>query len=204
MSHTRLARTERPVLSREIQDSFRRRRIAQALAEECFERGYRATTIAHVGARARFARNTIYGQFPNKEAIFITLLKGAEAELNDRVRHVCEETGEDPRRRVQAALAAVLDWVADDPPTARALLVEAPTVSPTAFGLQLAMLAGFTDQLRQVRTRDPQRPVCTEELLVDGVASILRCLLVAGEASRASSLLPGLCGVLEQPYLDVA
>lgn len=203
MSAAAATRSGRPRLSRETQDLFRRQRIVRALAEECVERGYQATTIAHVGARVHFARNTIYAHFPNKEAIFIALLEGAEREVGERVRRACEEAGEDPRRRVQAALAAVLDWVASDPPAARALLVEAPT-SPAAFGLQLAMFADFTNQLRQARTPDPERPVCIAELLVDGVASVLRFLLIGGEAERAPSLLPNLCGVLEQPYLEDA
>lgn len=195
------ALSPRPVVSREFQNSFRRRRITDALAQECAERGYRATTVAHLASRARCARNTIYELFPNKEAIFLALLEDAVAELDRRVEHVCAEVGPDRHGRIEAALVAVLEWIALDPPAAHALLVDASSV-PAAHALQLHAVAGFAERLRRVAPRDPKRPAAVEELLVDGIASILRYLVLAGGAKRAPKLLTNLCSFLEQPYVD--
>ncbi|MBA3865823.1 MAG: hypothetical protein H0X42_05685 [Solirubrobacterales bacterium] len=50
---------------------------------------------------------------------------------------------------------------------------------------------------------DASRPEIIEQFLVDGVASILRHLLIAGEAGLAPTRLPSLSAFLQQPYLDV-
>lgn len=47
----------------------------------------------------------------------------------------------------------------------------------------------------------PTRPDSVEDLLVGGIVSTLRYLVLAGEAERAPSLLPGLGEFLWQPYL---
>ena len=101
-----------------------------------------------------------------------------------------------------SALAAVLEWIARDPSAAHALLVDAPSASPAALALQLGAAAGFTERLRRVFPADPARPAAVEELLIDGVASILRNLVLAGAAKRAPRLLSNLCRFLDQPYLD--
>jgi AcrR family transcriptional regulator len=189
------------MLSREVQDDFRRRSITGALAAECASRGYGATTIGHLCARAGCARNTIYELFSNKESIFLALLEGAIAELGERIDRACREAGPQRRERLEAALAAVLDWVALDPPAAHALLVDAPTAGDAAFALKLEMQADFTERLKRLAPLDPRRPPLVEQLLVDGTASIVCCLVVAGEAVRAPSLLPSLAVFLEQPLL---
>jgi AcrR family transcriptional regulator len=201
MSNSRATVPTRPRLSKEVQDDFRRRRITDALAEECMARGYRATTITHVVSRAGSSRSTFYTYFANAEDIFLALLARVIGELEEQVDLACSQAGIVVRERVAAGLGAVLNWVSSDSPAAYALLVEAPSVSPAAFDLQLDLQARFTERFRDLAPPDSERPDSVEELLIDGVFSILRYLLVAGEAKRAPDLLASLCTFLEQPYV---
>lgn len=74
-----------PVLSSEVVDEYRRRAFTDALAELCSERGYRATTIADVVARAKSIRNTAYQHFANREDIFRSCASGSsEAKPSER------------------------------------------------------------------------------------------------------------------------
>jgi AcrR family transcriptional regulator len=191
----------RPQLGREVIAAFRRRHLEDTLTELCAEQGYRATTITDVTRRAHVARNTVYEHFANKEAIFLALLERRFAELFERVETTCSASDDDPRPRVEAGLGAVLGWVAAEPVAARACLVEAACATPRALQVYLGATARFTDLLRGCAPVSPTRPDSVEDLLVGGIASTLRYLVLAGEAERAPSLLPGLGEFLWQPYL---
>jgi AcrR family transcriptional regulator len=191
----------RPMLDPEIRAGFRRRAIADAMAELYAERGYRATTIADVSVRAKAARATIYEHFDNREQIFLTLLDRAISELLAAAEAGCRSTGGEPLQRIEAALAAILAWVAEHPAPAWACLVEAQRATPESFRRYHEALSELTALLRAAVPADHTRPETVEETLVGGVASILSRLLRGGETGRAPELLPDLSALLLAPYL---
>jgi AcrR family transcriptional regulator len=191
----------RPKLDPAVVISFRRARITQALAELCSEKGFRATTISDIAARARVSRKTIYDNFDNSEAIFCELLEASLASLFERTQAACSAEPGDGLEQVDAALTAVVTWVAMEPSAARIWLVEAGTAGERSRQLQLKALARFTDLLRRYTPPDTRRPTVVDEMVVGGVESILRYLIVAGETERAGRVLPGLIDFLRQPYL---
>jgi AcrR family transcriptional regulator len=190
---------QRPMLPAEFVADFRRRAITDALAELCVEQGYRATTIADVAARAKTGRNTLYELFENREQIFLALLDRAIGELLDRTRLACREAGRE--QRLEAGLAAVLSWVAEEPGLARAFFVEATCATPEAFRRYLEAITQFAALLHGNVPSEVPRPASTEESLVGGIASILRFRINNGEAKRAPALLPELTGFLRMPFI---
>jgi AcrR family transcriptional regulator len=196
-----LMRIVRPMISAEFVADHRRRAITDALAELCVEQGYRATTIADVVARARTSRNTLYEYFDNGEQIFLTLLDRAIGELVDRTKLACRDT--EPEERVEAGLAAVLAWVAEEPVPAYACFVEATCATPESFRRYLEAITEFATLLRGNVPTEIPRPSSTEESLVGGVASILRFRIVNGEAKGAPELLPELTNFLRLPFLAI-
>ena len=190
----------RPKLSAEFMGNFRRRRITSALAGLCVEQGYRATTIAHVAKRAGTSRGTVYELFDNKDDIFLALLEGAAAELFGRVDESCAAENAAPITRIEAALERLLAWVAAEPAAAWVLFVEAPSGPPEAFGLHFGLIAGFAERLDRHPPGDAALPGPVAEMIVGGIASILRGTLVAGRADRAPQLLPELVAYLRQPF----
>ncbi|HUB98466.1 MAG TPA: helix-turn-helix domain-containing protein [Solirubrobacterales bacterium] len=187
--------SRRPLLSDEAIAAFREIRFTDALAAECLERGYRATTISHVVARARTSRNTVYKSFPNKEAILLALVERVLADVERRVDLACEVAGDDPHDRVEAGLGVVLDWVAADPAAANAVLVEAPTIE-SAFERQSVAISGYVERLGRCLPASFPRSEVVEGMRIEGVVAILRRQVVAGEAVIAPTLLPALFGFL--------
>lgn len=196
--------TVRPMLAADVVGNFRRLRITNAFAELCVEQGYRATTISHVAKRAECARGTIYEFFANKDEIFIALLERVAAELFARVDESCASEDVEPIMRIEAALGTLLAWVAVEPAAAWALVVEAPSGPEGAFGLHLDVLAGFAERLDRNSPGEAALPGPVAELIVGGIASILRGTLIAGDAKRAPALLPELLMYLRQPFLAEA
>jgi AcrR family transcriptional regulator len=189
------------MLSHEVVLAFRRCRIEDALAELCAERGYRATTIADVTRRAHVARNTVYEQFANKEAIFLALFDRAAAELRERVETACAVTGTDSEARLAAGLNALMRWVAAEPANAWTLFVEALCATPASMRRYLKAIEDFTVLLAGAVPDEVSRPATTEESLIGGVASLLSGLLRSGEAQRAPELAPQLLAFLLGPFL---
>lgn len=194
----------RPMLTADVVIGFRRLRITDALAELCVEQGYRATTIGQVAKRAGTSRGTIYEIFANKDEIFVALVERVAADLFTLVDQSCAPEEREPIRRIEAGLEVLLSWVADDPSAAWVLLVEAPSGPEKAFALHLDLLVGFAERLDRNRPGEVMLPGPIAELIVGGIASILRGLLVSGDAERAPSLLPELLTYLGQPFLAEA
>jgi AcrR family transcriptional regulator len=189
------------LLSADVVVGFRRLRITNALAELCVEQGYRATTITHVAKRAACSRGTIYEQFANKDEIFVGLVERVSGELFALIDESCAAEEGEPIARIETALKTLLDWVAAEPSAAWALLVEAPSGPEGAFGLHLDALAGCAERLDRNRPGEAALPGPVAELIVGGIASILRGTLIAGGARRAPALLPALLLYLRQPFL---
>jgi AcrR family transcriptional regulator len=182
---------------------FRRRRIGDAMAELCVEQGYRASTIDHVARRARVGRATIYEQFKNREQIFLAILDAGIGDLLERTESAWRACAGDPDQRIEAGLAAVLAWVAEEPATAWCCLVESLCATPESLRLYLEAISRFTAMLHEAAPTEVARPRTTEESLVGGVASILSGVIRAGQAARAPDLQPQLSVFLCGPFLSL-
>jgi hypothetical protein len=146
----------------------------------------------------------VHGGLSGKEKILLTRLEQEWAELRGAVERACVAVEASGPNRVEAGLAATLEWVATNASGAHALLVQASGASAPVWEVQLEAIASFVGCLRENVPADGRRPEAIEELLVAGVVSILCGLVVAGEAERAPGLLPSLSVFLRQPYLDSA
>lgn len=189
------------MLDPEVQAAFRRRRIADAMAELCLEQGYRATTVDHVSRRARVSRTTIYQHFENREHIFLAVLDRGIVELLDRTESACQVSASESR--IEAGLEAVLTWVSEEPAIAWICLVEALCATSGALQRYLDAIARFATMLHAAAPAEVVRPKTTEESLVGGVASILSGLIRAGQTERAPQLLPQMSVFLRGPFLAV-
>ena len=194
-------RPRRPLVPREVLLGYRRRRFADALARMCTEHGFRDTTVAEIVAEAGTSRNGFYELFANRDEAFMTLMELGTGDLLERVEAGCARGGEDPRARVEAGLAAAVDWIVERPHDARACLVDAAGATPTSLVRQQEVLTQLAAMLRKAAPNGTPRPPALEDYLVGGVHLLLRQLIVDGEADRARELAPDLSGVLLGPYL---
>jgi AcrR family transcriptional regulator len=119
-------------LPREFIARHQRARIIAALAAETAEKGYRAVTVADVVRRAGIARNTFYENFACKDECFLAT---AEFALEAAMSRVVEAaaTVESWPSRVNAGLAAFLNFVAAEPDLARLSIVDALAAGPASI-----------------------------------------------------------------------
>ena len=171
-----------------------------ALAELTAEKGYEATKISDIVRRAGVARKTLYDNFEGKEEVFLGAFDAARDEMLSRVRQGGEEAGEDWRDRIEAGLAAFLDYVAEQPTLARMCMIEALSATPTTTKRYEEALETFVEMARKTLPADGHLPDTIAETAVGGVAWIVYQQIRRGEAERAEDLLPELTEFMLAPY----
>lgn len=196
----RAAGSTRPRLSEETIKAFRRILITNALAELCMERGYRATTISHVAARARMGRGTLYEVFGSKEEIFLTLLRRGSQEVTELVDRHCSDASAEGGDAIEIGLGAILHWVQGNVPMTWALLIEAPVGPEPALRIQVGLLSALSDRLRAAHPAGPELGEPVRDMLVGGVAATIRGALLGGNAERLPAMLDGLVMHLDYEY----
>jgi AcrR family transcriptional regulator len=178
-----------------------RERIIFAFAEEASEKGYRGVTVTDVVRRAGVARKTFYDYFPSKEVCFIAT---SEFGVKEALRQVVDAAiqAESWTARIQAGLAAFLDYAASEPALARTCIVETLAAGPAAVGRYEHSIQAFVPLFwmgRKIASRE--LPRLLEETIVGGIFWIIYQRIVSDEAGRVEDLLPELIEFSLTPYL---
>jgi AcrR family transcriptional regulator len=128
-------------MNREEVARNQRARLYGGMIESVSQRGYHATTVAHVIGLAGVSRRAFYEQFANKEECFLATYDIVVARSRKRVLDAWQgEKGW--ANRVHAACKALLDDVAESPKGPRLVLVDSLGIGPKAR--ERMQLAGFT------------------------------------------------------------
>jgi AcrR family transcriptional regulator len=192
-------------LPREFIAQNQRERIITALVDTVAERGYNATTVAHITKAASVSRRTFYEHFADKEACFLAAYEMVADHIRDSMRAAAESFSEWPQQ-VRAALATMLRFFAAEPELARLCMIE-----PVAAGGQIAArhratMQGFVAILKAGRPQHSgERPLpdATEETLVGGIVSLIVREISAERTRELEKLLPDLVELILAPYLGV-
>jgi AcrR family transcriptional regulator len=122
----------RHAAAREIVLASQRGRLLEAMAACVAERGYAATTVAQVVARAGVSRKTFYEHFADKRACFLAAWEAGTDILFDQLAAVAQET-EDWRARLRAGTETFLEILAAEPEFARSFMIEVLSVGEEAL-----------------------------------------------------------------------
>jgi AcrR family transcriptional regulator len=118
-----------------------RTRLYGAMIESISQRGYRATTVAHVIALAGVSRRAFYELFSNKEQCFLATYDIVVARARKRTLDAwASERGW--ANRLHASCKTLLDDVAESPKGPHLVLVDALGIGPKVR--ERMLLAGFT------------------------------------------------------------
>jgi AcrR family transcriptional regulator len=118
-----------------------RARLYGATIESVAQRGYQATTVAHVIGLAGVSRRAFYEQFPNKEQCFLATYDIVVARERKNVIDAWQRE-QGWANRLHGACKTLLDDFADAPKGPRLVLVESLGTGPRAHErMQLAGLA---------------------------------------------------------------
>ena len=119
-------------LARETKVSHQRRRILQAAIGVFAKRGYQATKVSHVVKAASSSTGHFYSLFESKEACFLAAYDLAVAEGSAAIAARIPAGTEWPEQ-VSAALAALIDLVAERNLAARLVIVETQSAGAAAL-----------------------------------------------------------------------
>jgi AcrR family transcriptional regulator len=138
-------------LGREAVARHQRARLHGGMAESVYQRGYAATSVAHVIALAGVSRRAFYEQFSNKEDCFLSTYDALVAASRKRVLQAwLSERGW--ANRLYAACRVFLAGIAEDPRGANMVLIESVGVGPrgheriqlTATAFERVVATGFS------------------------------------------------------------
>lgn len=187
----------------EIVADNQRRRLMAALALAVHELGYQGATVNAISARAHVSKSAFYTHFESKDDCFETTYALTARYVVEQVMIACEAgvQSEWPLR-VRAALTALVEMFAVDPPLASLVLVGGLCAGRDVCDHYEAAL----DELAQAfgsgapRPAPGVAPAALERAVVGGIASILVRQLSAGPESIGAAL-PGAVEFALTPYL---
>jgi len=138
-------------LGRDAVERHQRVRLCGGMVESVYQRGYAATSVAHVIALAGVSRRAFYEQFSNKEDCFLSTYDALVAGSRKRVLQAwLSERGW--ANRLYAACQVFLEGIASDPRGAYMVLVESISIGPrgherlqlTATAFERVVATGFS------------------------------------------------------------
>jgi AcrR family transcriptional regulator len=145
-----LPQSEPRMLTPEVMQELHRVRLIAALAEVTAEKGYAATTIADVVARAQVSRRTFYEHFADKNACLLATYDAAAELLLKVVAEGFDRPGLTWSQRIEAGISAYLSALASAPGLTRLFLIEIYAVGELALRHRRAAHHRFADQIRDL------------------------------------------------------
>ncbi len=190
-------------LPREFIVQNQRERIVTAIVDTVAERGYNATTVAHITKAASVSRRTFYEHFADKEACFLAAYDMVADHIRASMQAAAESFEEWPQQ-VRAALATMLRFLAGEPELARLVMIEPVAAGGEIAARHRASMQGLVAILKAGRPEHAGTrplPEATEETLVGGIVSLIVREISAGRGDRLEQLLPDLVELTLAPYV---
>jgi AcrR family transcriptional regulator len=136
---------------RHLSPEEHRRRAVAAMAEAVGELGYAGTTVGDILRRARMSRRTFYQLFRNREECFLAAYDAALEGAMVRLARAHSGNGRRWSGQVETALAALFEYLADEPGLARVWLVEAPSLGPAGIERHERTMRQLAERLEGLR-----------------------------------------------------
>ncbi len=193
-------------VGREKVSEIQRARILAAMTEVAGERGAGNVTVAHVVARSGVSRRTFYELFDDREACFLAAFDDAAQQIAARV--LPAYGGEKRwRDRIRAGLAALLDFLDEEPLVGRLCVVESLAAGPLALERRASIVEAVKRALDEGRAEGKggqrEAPPLTAEGVVGAVSSVLHARLAEPIPSSSPSSRPGAYAELLNPLMGM-
>jgi AcrR family transcriptional regulator/DNA-binding MarR family transcriptional regulator len=185
---------------------LQRARMLHSAVQVVMEEGYRQMSVARVTGRAGVSRRTFYEVFEDREACFLAAFDQAITEMHT-LAAAAWEGGTNWRGQIRAALAALLQFLDEQPGIGSLVIVEALGAGPRVLAHRarlLSQLASVVDQGRSHVVSRRQPPPLTAEALVGAVFGLIHARLLESPREPLSNLASPLVGMIVTPYLGPA
>lgn len=183
-----------------------RERILEAMLAVSGERGFEQTAVRHVIERAQTSRATFYKHFADREDCFAQAYAATTEWL---YRRLAAAARRQPtwREGLRTALAELLEFCANQPAIAKALVVEVHSAGERSLAQRRDLMERLSRALDGARREIPSRqapPPVASDFIVGAVDTLLAAKLMDGDAARAPEMLPGLLHFIVMQYLGEA
>ena len=171
--------------------------------------GYEATSVRSVLARTDLYRQAFYDSFTSKEECFLAAYDAGVERIEATLRAAAAGQ-EDWLGQLRTGLAALLEFVDEQPAVARALIVEVHPAGRRALARRDAAMARAREFIDRARAEaaalpgTPKAPAIAPEAVASGIHVVLHSRLAAGEPTEFRPLLPELLFVAVLPYFGTA
>jgi AcrR family transcriptional regulator len=204
-----MAPTERPtrsassgVRAREARRAARRERVratqrialSVAMIDAVAEKGYRATTVADVIARAGVSRKTFYELYANKQECMLVTYDIVADEGMRRVEQAYLAAEGWPGR-VQAAIQTLFESAIENPGALRLSLIEIGAVGRAGIERRERSIARYEDFIRSALELAPGSGSVSDTVLkavIGGLNRVLYRRVLRGERAKLLALVPDL------------
>jgi AcrR family transcriptional regulator len=183
-----------------------RERILEAMLVASGELGFERVAVRHVIERAQTSRATFYKHFEDREDCFAQAYGDAGEWLCRRMIGAAKRQAS-WREGLRAGLAELLEFCANQPAIAQALLVEVHAAGERPLAQRRELMERLSRALDSARREIPSRqapPPITSDFIVGAIDTLLAAKLLDGDAERAPDMLPGLLHFVVMQYLGEA
>lgn len=165
-------------------------------------RGYEKATVQEVLERSGISRDRFQRRFGGKAACFAEAYEAAAERLGTEALEA-SRGAESWRAGFRASLAALLRAVAEQPLTARALLIEARAARGQAWAKHQQLVERFSAAVDLARLEDGARPgatALTAQFVVGAIEEAICAEIGAGRTATVERLLPDLAHLAVLQY----
>jgi len=179
-----------------------RERLLEAMLVVSGERGYEQVSVQDVIEAAHASRATFYKHFKDKDDCFAQAYHDAAEWLYRRLIGVAKRQ---PgwREGLRAGMAELLEFCANQPSLARALLVETHAAGGAALAEHNLLMERLSHAIDRARREIPSRqapPPVTATFMVGAIETLVRTKLMSDEPETAPEMLPGLLHFVVMQY----
>jgi len=153
-------------------------------------KGYAATTVADVLARARVSRSAFYEQFRDKEDCFLACYESGTSLVLEAVT-TAFDAGVPWRQRMRGVFQSLLETFAQHPDLAKVCMVDALAAGPAANDRYRSAIAGLVllgEKDMIGRADVPPAPRLVFLSLIGGISMILYEEILAGRTAELPEL----------------
>jgi AcrR family transcriptional regulator len=175
-------------------------RIIAAVAEVVAERGYRATTIEAIVARAGVSLSTFYANFDGRQEVLVAALDAGQARLVGVALPPYRRARGWPAA-VRAAFEAMFAFFAAEPDYARMAMVEVYAAGGSALARRGQMISGLQAFLEPGFERSPELPRILAEAIGGATYVLVYRQIRAGGAAELPALAPLATYLTLAPFL---
>lgn len=173
-----------------------RGRIIEGILEAVARKGYPATTLTDIVARARVSRSTFYEHFADKQECFLTAIDACTALIRTRLfEEVRRVRPSDARGLIQTVISTYCESMAAEPDFTKVIFAEAFNAGPAAVARRDAAAEEFATMYREFyRPAREERPELAPidddlfRLIPDAIAERTRRQIIAGKLEELPAL----------------